>query len=142
MTARALSITPRQRVVLGRECPRLAGGDVDDTQSLGAFRRPEDDRFRYEEFDLYSIKPDGSDLKRLTDAEGNDAHPFWSPDGNYILWSSSRYGFKDESTLSIATPQPYAELFIMKPDGSDQRALTDNQYEDGTPAWMPPVTFR
>ena len=95
-----------------------------------------DDRFLYDEFDIYSIRPDGSGLKRLTDAEGNDAHSLWSPDGNHILWSSSRFGYKDESPLVVNQPQPYAELFIMNADGSKQRPLTDNQYEEGTPAWL------
>jgi Tol biopolymer transport system component len=105
-------------------------------------RYAKDSRFAYDEFDIYTIRPDGTDLKRLTDAEGNDAHPFWSPDGNHILWSSSRFGFKDEAALTIATPQPYAELFIMNADGSNQRPLTDNQYEEGTPAWLPPVRLK
>ena len=100
-------------------------------------RMAKDNRFPFEEFDIYSIRADGTDLKRLTDSEGDDAHPFWSPDGTRILWGSSRFGFKDEAPLAVATPQPYAELFIMNADGSDQRPLTDNQYEDGTPAWLP-----
>ncbi len=100
-------------------------------------RYASDERFPYDEFDIYTIRSDGSDLKRLTDAEGNDAHSHWSPDGNYILWSSSRFGFKDEAALVINQPQPYAELFIMNADGSDQRPLTDNHYEEGTPAWLP-----
>ena len=100
-------------------------------------RYASDERFPYDEFDIYTIRHDGTHLKRLTDAEGNDAHSFWSPDGNYILWSSSRFGFKDESPLVINQPQPYAELFIMNADGSNQRPLTDNQYEEGTPAWLP-----
>ena len=108
-----------------------------------AFNRyAKDGRFTYDEFDIYTIRPDGTDVKRLTDSEGNDSHPFWSPDGNHILWSSSRFGFRDEAALTIATPQPYAELFIMNPDGSNQRPLTDNQYEDGTPAWQPPVVMK
>jgi Tol biopolymer transport system component len=101
-----------------------------------------DERFRYDEFDIYSIRPDGTGLKRLTDSEGNDAHSHWSPDGNFILWSSSRFGFKDEAPLVIGQPQPYAELFVMNADGSDQRPLTDNQYEEGTPAWLPPVQLQ
>jgi TolB protein len=105
-------------------------------------RYARDERFRYDEFDIYTIRPDGTGLKRLTTSEGNDAHSHWSPDGNYILWSSSRFGFKDESPLVISQPQPYAELFIMNADGSDQRALTDNHYEEGTPAWMPPVRLQ
>ena len=100
-------------------------------------RYARDERFPYDEFDIYTIRSDGTDLKRLTDAEGNDAHSFWSPDGNYILWSSSRFGFKDEAPLVINQPQPYAELFIMNADGSNQRPLTDNHYEEGTPAWLP-----
>ncbi len=100
-------------------------------------RFAKDSRFEHEEFDIFSIRADGTDLKRLTDSEGNDSHPFYSPDGRHILWSSSRYGFRDEAPLTILTPQPYAELFIMDADGSNQRPLTDNQYEDGTPAWQP-----
>ena len=102
-------------------------------------RFAKDERFRYDEFDIWAIRPDGTGLKRLTDSEGNDAHPHWSPDGRYILWSSSRFGFRDEAPLTIAQPQPYAELFVMNADGSNQQRLTDNQYEDGTPAWAPPV---
>src|SRR5262249_15742093 len=98
-------------------------------------RMHKDSRFQHEEFDIFTMRPDGTEVKRLTESEGNDAHPAWSPDGNYILWSSSRFGFKDEAPLNIFNPQPYAELFIMNSDGSNQRPLTDNQYEDGTPAW-------
>ena len=100
-------------------------------------RYASDDRFSYDEFDIYTVRPDGTDLKRLTHAEGNDAHSLWSPAGDQILWSSSRFGYKDESPLVINQPQPYAELFIMSADGSNQRPLTDNQYEEGTPAWQP-----
>jgi len=100
-------------------------------------RSVSDERFRYDEFDIYTIRPDGTDLQRLTDSEGNDAHSHWSPDGEYILWSSSRYGFKEEGLLSIDQSQAYGELFIMDADGSNQRPLTDNQYEEGTPAWVP-----
>jgi Tol biopolymer transport system component len=96
-----------------------------------------DDRFRYDEFDIYSIRPDGTRLVRLTESEGNDAHTSWSPDGEEILWSSSRFGFKDERPLVYNQPQPYAELFIMNADGSNQRPITDNHYEEGTPAWLP-----
>jgi Tol biopolymer transport system component len=105
-------------------------------------RYAKDERFLYEDFDIYVIRPDGTGLKRLTDSEGNDAHPHWSPDGRYILWSSSRFGFRDEAALTISQPQPYAELFVMNSDGSNQQRLTDNQYEDGTPAWVPPVRLQ
>jgi Tol biopolymer transport system component len=88
------------------------------------------------DFDIYSIRPDGSDLRQLTKSPGNDSHPAVSGDGEYVLFSSSRFGFKDEAPY-FDIPQPYGELFIMKADGSDQRALTDNRWEEGTPAWQP-----
>ena len=76
------------------------------------------------------------DLKRLTTSRGNDAHQAWSPDGEQIVVASSRMGFKDEGIYTDA-PQPYGELFVMRFDGTDVRQLTDNQWEDGTPAWQP-----
>ena len=78
--------------------------------------------------------------KRLTTAarEGvwGDFRPAWSPDGEWIMFSSSRMGFKDEAIYTDA-PQPYGELFVMRYDGSEVRQLTDNQWEDATPAWQP-----
>ena len=88
------------------------------------------------DYEIYSIKPDGSGLKRLTRARGNDAHMAWSPDGEHIVFASSRMGFKDEVPYTDA-PQPYGEIFVMRADGSHVRQLTDNQWEEGTPAWRP-----
>ena len=88
------------------------------------------------DYEIYSIKPDGSGLKRLTNAPGNDAHQGWSPDGSHIVFASARAGFKDEATYTNA-PQPYGEIFVMRADGTDVQQLTDNQWEEGTPAWRP-----
>ena len=87
-------------------------------------------------FDIHTIKPDGTSLKRLTTSPGNDAHMGWSPDGEWIAFASSRMGFKDESIYTTG-PQPYGEIFVMRYDGSELRQLTDNQWEDGAPAWQP-----
>ena len=82
-------------------------------------------------YEIYTIKPDGTSLKRLTFTHGNDAHMAWSPDGEYIAFASSRMGFKDE-VLYTDAPQPYGELFVMRYDGTGIEQLTDNQWEDGT----------
>jgi Tol biopolymer transport system component len=88
------------------------------------------------DFELFSIRPDGTELRRLTTAPGNEAHCAFSPDGEWIMFSSSRTGFKDEA-IHTDSPQPYGELFLMRRDGSEVRQITDNQCEDATPAWRP-----
>jgi TolB protein len=88
------------------------------------------------DYEIYTVKPDGTGVKRLTNARGNDAHQAWSPDGEFIAFASSRMGFKDEMTYTDA-PQPYGEIFVMRYDGTNLQQLTDNQWEDGTPAWQP-----
>jgi Tol biopolymer transport system component len=87
-------------------------------------------------YEIWTIKPDGTSPKQLSFARGNDAHQAWSPDGEHIVFASSRMGFKDEMTYTDA-PQPYGELFVMRYDGTNVEQLTDNQWEDGTPAWQP-----
>jgi Tol biopolymer transport system component len=87
-------------------------------------------------YEVWTIKPDGTGAKQLTFTRGNDAHMGWSPDGEHIVFASSRMGFKDEVTYTDA-PQPYGEIFVMRYDGSNVQQLTDNQWEDGTPAWQP-----
>ena len=44
-------------------------------------------------------------------------------------------GFKDEAPYTGA-PQPYGEIFLMRADGTDLEQLTDNQWEEGGPAWL------
>jgi len=89
------------------------------------------------DYEIYTIRTDGSDLRRLTRSPGNDAHNAWSHDGEWIVFTSARRGFKDESALHPFNPQPYGDLYVMRADGSDVRMLTDDQFEDGTPSWIP-----
>jgi TolB protein len=88
------------------------------------------------DFEVFTIHPDGTGLKQLTKTHGNDAHLAWSPDGERLLFCSSRMGFKDEVVL-IGAPQPYGEVFVMRYDGTQVEQLTDNQWEEGGPAWQP-----
>jgi Tol biopolymer transport system component len=92
-----------------------------------------------DDYDIFTMRPDGTDIKQLTTAPGNDSHSSWSPDGKFILWSSARYGFKDEAPLYDNSFQPFAQIFIMKADGSDQQALTYSRWEDSMPAIVPPA---
>ena len=88
------------------------------------------------DFEVFTIHPDGTGLKQLTNLHGVNAHLAWSPDGERLLFCSSRMGFKDE-VLLIGAPQPYGEVFVMRYDGTQVEQLTDNQWEEGGPAWQP-----
>ncbi|MGC1424794.1 MAG: hypothetical protein WA815_20735 [Terracidiphilus sp.] len=87
-------------------------------------------------FEVMTIHPDGKQLSQLTHTRGNEAHIAWSPDGERMLFTSSRMGFKDEALL-IGAPQPYGEIFVMNADGTHVEQLTDDQWEEGGPAWQP-----
>lgn len=72
-------------------------------------------------FDIYTIKPDGTDLRRLTDAPGNDQFPSWSPDAKRIVFSSDRDGQN--------------EIYVMNVDGSNQHRIAAHSEEDLVPRW-------
>ncbi len=64
------------------------------------------------DFQVFTIHPDGTGMTQLTHTKGNEAHLAWSPDGERLLFTSSRMGFKDEALL-MGAPQPYGEIFVM-----------------------------
>jgi Tol biopolymer transport system component len=89
-------------------------------------------------FDIFTIRSDGTDLLRVTNFRASDAHAVWSWDGKKILWSSSEYGFKDEGALYDNSFQPYGQVWSMNPDGSGKEMLTNSRWEDSLPAFVPP----
>jgi Tol biopolymer transport system component len=90
------------------------------------------------DFEVFTMKPDGSDQKRLTYTAGADAHATWTDDGKQIWFESSRSGFKDEASLYDTSPQPYAQIFLMNRDGSNVRQITDSKWEDSMGIYLPP----
>ena len=88
-------------------------------------------------FDVYTIRPDGTDLRRLTTSLANDGHAVWTTDGKHILYSSGQPGWKDEAAHYDNTFQPYAVIMMMRADGSEKRQLTDSLWEDSMPCFVP-----
>ena len=87
-------------------------------------------------FDIFTIRPDGSDLLRVTSHRSGDGHAVWAWDGR-IIWNSGIYGFRDEAALYDNTFQQYGQIFIMNADGSGKRMLTDSRWEDSMPLLIP-----
>jgi TolB protein len=71
----------------------------------------------YKTFDIFSAKTDGTDMRRLTTADGYDAEATVSPDGRKIIFTSTRDGD--------------IELYDMNVDGTNQRRLTNEIGYDG-----------
>lgn len=90
-------------------------------------------------FDVYTVRPDGSGLQRLTTHPASDGHAVWTADGSQILYNSGQAGYRDEACHYDQTFQPYGQLFVMNADGSGKRQITDSVWEDSTPQYVPPV---
>lgn len=74
--------------------------------------------------EIYTIRPDGSELTRLTSNTWEwDKHPSWSPDGSKLTFWSNR---------DTARKQ----IWRMNADGSDVRNLSSNEYNDWDPVWV------
>jgi len=71
----------------------------------------------YPGYDIFTARPDGSNLRRLTSTPGYDAEATISPRGDRIVFTSLRNGDLD--------------LYSMKLDGSDVRQLTNELGYDG-----------
>jgi Tol biopolymer transport system component len=69
---------------------------------------------------IYSMRTDGSDRRTLT-ASRTDRHglPSFAPDGTKIVFTASE------------------DIWVMNPDGSDQRRLTGHPAPDIQPSWQP-----
>ncbi|MGC3963992.1 MAG: hypothetical protein QM803_11880 [Rhodocyclaceae bacterium] len=92
---------------------------------------------KWSNFDIYTVRPDGTDLQRLTTTEASDGHAVWTHDGKQILWNSAIAGYRDEASYYDNTFQPYGQLFVMDADGSNKRQITDSIWEDSTPQYVP-----
>jgi TolB protein len=88
-------------------------------------------------YEIYMIDLQTRRVTRLTNSPGNDAHASWSPDGKWLAFSSVRGGYKDEAALNPGNPQASGDIYVMRPDGSDVRVLTENAFEEGSVGWLP-----
>ena len=74
----------------------------------------------YDTFDIFTAKPDGSDLKQLTNTRGYDAETTISRNGK-LVFTSKRDGDLD--------------IYTMDRDGKNVKRLTNELGYDGGPFW-------
>lgn len=73
------------------------------------------------ESDVYVMRPDGTGVRRLTTAPGDDSHPHWSADGRRIYFNSARA----TPDLKAEWTRQWIDIYSMAADGSDVRRHTD-----------------
>ena len=79
-------------------------------------------------YDVFLVNPANSEITRLTQDDGNNESPSHSPDGQHIVFTSTRQGKQ-------------RRVWIMDVDGNNQRPvpLAAGEYE--TPAWGPRLGY-
>lgn len=75
--------------------------------------------------EIYTMNPDGSGKKQLTDNNAVDDMPAWSADGAAIAFTSDR------------RQKDFYEIYTMNADGSNVKRLTDSQWDDNSPSFSP-----
>jgi Tol biopolymer transport system component len=72
---------------------------------------------------VYRLNPDGTAVKRLTDAGPGNGSPAWSPDGSEKAFSATRDGGE-------------SEVYLMNADGTrETHPPNDPEVANGSPAW-------
>ena len=79
--------------------------------------------------EIYIMNADGSNQVRLTDSPGYDGGPFFTPDGQHIVW---RHFTPDGSQ---------ADIYTMRIDGSNILRLTDFKSMSWAPYFHPSGTY-
>ena len=97
------------------------------------------------EMDIYAHNEKTGATRRLTTARGYDAEASYSPDGQWIAFTSMRDAYnrtlneKEKKALE-ENPSNFAEIYIMRADGTGQKRLTSTWGYDGGPFFTPDGT--
>ena len=81
---------------------------------------------KVDNWDIYVVNVDGTELRRLTTYHDVDRHPTWSPDGTQIAFERL-----------LLTPRGQFDIFVMNADGTNERNITNDPSDDLYPSWCP-----
>jgi Tol biopolymer transport system component len=82
------------------------------------------------DLDIYSMRVDGADIRRITNRYGYDGGPFYSPDGSMIVWragyprnAEEKAEYAELLKQELVRPSKM-EIWAARADGSNPRQVT------------------
>lgn len=109
-----------------RVVARLKGGDISspvyspDGSRIAFGYVPDDDAYAS---GIYTVRADGTGLRRVTSTSNTDRNPSWSPDGRWLAFSREKG--RD------------MQVYKVRRDGTGLDRLTNISENAKTPAWSP-----
>ena len=85
------------------------------------------------DFEIFVMNADGSNQRQITFNLNDDGQPAWSPDGKMIVFVHQMYSPEEEEEAGLNNH----DLWTIRADGSGQRPLTANPFDDHEPNWSP-----
>ncbi len=95
------------------------------------------------DLDIYTMDSNGKNVRRLTNELGYDGGPFWSNDGNQIVYRAHHPQEAKEKEDYIALLKQNLirptklEIWVMNADGSNKRQVTNNGKANFAPFFFP-----
>ena len=137
-------LTGQTQITPGTSDGWMPGWSPDGSRIVFASHRDDPDpNDAVEIMDVFTMRPDGSDVRKLTDSVGYSGSASWSPDGRWIVYSADRADYPSAQGIYIipsdgsAPPRrittlpagsSWQELPRFSPDGS---RLVFNEYRGG-----------